>query len=130
MSILIKLLVASGVMGLMDYLWLSKIAKNLYHKEMGSILLNEFRSVPAILFYLIYVIGVTVFVINPAVAKASWQHAAVYGALFGLVAYATYDLTNLAVTKGFSTKIAIIDMTWGMLITAIVAVVSTLVAKR
>ncbi|QQS21875.1 DUF2177 family protein [Candidatus Saccharibacteria bacterium] len=130
MRYVMQLLVAGGVMGLLDFVWLGYIAKRLYYSEMGNILLEKFNMVPALLFYVIYVIGVVVFVINPALAKGSLAYAAGYGALFGLVAYATYDLTSLAVVKGFSTKIVVIDMVWGMALTAVVASIAYLVVHK
>lgn len=129
-ELIIKLLVAGGVMGLLDFVWLGYAAKSLYFKEMGSILLEKFNMVPALLFYVIYVIGVVVFVVNPALAKGSLGHAIGYGAAFGFVAYATYDLTSLAVVKGFSGKIVVIDMLWGALLTAVVAGVTYAVVHR
>ena len=122
MELLIKLIAAGGIMGILDFIWLGFIAKKLYYDEMGSILLEKPNMLAALLFYVIYVVGVVVFVISPALEKGSWQHALGYGALFGLVAYATYDLTNLATLKGFSPKIVVIDMVWGMALTAVVAV--------
>ncbi len=130
MELIIKLLIAGGVMGVLDFVWLGFVAKSLYHKEMGSILLEKFNMVPALVFYVIYVIGVVMFVVNPALEKQSLLHALGYGALFGLVAYATYDLTSLAVIKGFSTKIVVIDMLWGMAITAAVSCGTYLVVRQ
>lgn len=129
-ELLIKLLVAGGVMGLLDFVWLGYIAKKLYYGEMGNILLQKFNMVPALLFYIVYVVGVVVFVVNPALAKGSLAHAIGYGAAFGFVAYATYDLTNLAVLKGFSTKVAVIDMLWGAFLTAVVAGVAYTVVHK
>ncbi len=121
MELIIKLLAAGGVMGVLDFIWLGYVAKKLYYGEMGKILLEKPNMTAALLFYIIYIIGVVVFVINPALEKGSWQHALGYGALFGLVAYATYDLTSLAVVKGFSAKIVVIDLLWGTALTAVVA---------
>lgn len=127
MNILIQLLVAGGVMGLLDFLWLGVIAKKLYYSEMGSILLEKPNMPAALLFYVIYIIGIVVFVVMPALKTGSLGHAAGYGALFGLVAYATYDLTSLAVVKGFNVKIVAIDLVWGMVLTSVVATVTYLV---
>ena len=121
MELVIKLLAAGGIMGILDFIWLGFVAKKLYYGEMGKILLEKPNMAPALLFYLIYVVGVVVFVVSPALEKDSWQHAVGYGALFGFVAYATYDLTNLATLKGFSSKIVIIDLAWGAGLTAVVA---------
>ncbi len=130
MDLLIKLLVAGGVMGLLDFVWLGFVAKKAYYGEMGNLLLDKPHMIPALIFYVLYVIGVVVFVVNPALAKGSLAHAASYGALFGLVAYATYDMTNLAVLKNYSVKIALIDLAWGMVITAAVATVTYYVVER
>lgn len=130
MDIMLKVLVAGGVMGVLDFLWLGFIAKKLYYGEMGAILLQKFNAVPALLFYFVYIVGVLVFVINPALAKSSLAHAIGYGALFGLVAYATYDLTSLAVVKGFSVKVAIIDLLWGAFLTAAVAGITYIVVHK
>lgn len=121
MELMIKLLVAGGVMGVLDFFWLGFVAKKVYYSQMGSLLLEKPNMVPALIFYVIYVVGIVVFVVNPALAHNSLGRAAGYGALFGLVAYATYDLTNLAVLKGYSPTIAVIDLAWGMVITAAAA---------
>lgn len=130
MDLLIKLLATGGVMGILDYVWLGFIAKKLYYGEMGKLLLEKPNMVPALLFYGIYVIGVVVFVLNPALAKGSLAYAAGYGALFGFVAYATYDLTSLSVAKDFSAKVAVIDLIWGAVLTSIVASVAFLIVSK
>lgn len=130
MSVLMKLLIAGGIMGVLDALWLGYVAKKLYYGEMGAVLLDKPNVIPAALFYVIYIIGVVVFVINPALEKDSVSYALGYGALFGLVAYATYDLTSLAVVKGFSTKIVVIDLIWGALLTVVVAAGTVLVVQK
>lgn len=129
MELLVKLLAAGGIMGILDFIWLGFVAKKLYYGEMGKILLEKPNMLPALLFYVIYVVGVVVFVITPAVDKGSWLYALGYGALFGFVAYATYDLTNLATLKGFSPKIVVIDLLWGAALTAIVSVGAYAIVK-
>lgn len=129
MELILKLVIAGGVMGILDFVWLGFVAKKLYYGEMGSILLEKPNMLPALLFYAIYVVGVIVFVINPALERNSWQYALGMGSLFGLVAYATYDLTSLSVVKGFSAKIVMIDLAWGVAITATVCVATFFVAK-
>ena len=130
MTLFVRLLIAGVTMGILDFIWLGFAAKKLYADEMGSLLLDKFNMAPALLFYAIYIVGVVVFVINPALAKSSLAHAAGYGVLFGLVAYATYDLTSLAVIKGFSLKVTVIDMIWGALLTAVVSVVTYVAVKQ
>ena len=117
---LLSTLFAGGIMGILDFLWLTMIAKKLYAEELGALLLAKPNMGAAVAFYAIYLIGVVTFVIIPALDKGSWVHALSFGALFGLVAYATYDLTNLATLKGFSTKIVVVDLLWGALLTSVV----------
>lgn len=104
-------------MGVLDYVWLGYIAKKLYRNEIGSLLLDKPNMVAAVIFYTIYVFGIVIFVTQPALANNSLPYACVYGLAFGFIAYATYDFTNLAVVKGFTTRIAIIDVIWGALLT-------------
>ncbi len=130
MELVIKLLVAGGVMGVLDYIWLGFVAKKLYYSSMGNLLLEKPNMTAALLFYGLYVVGVVVFVVNPAVEQGSFIRAVGYGALFGLVAYGTYDLTNLAVLKGYSSSIAVIDLIWGMVITAVTASAAFLVVQH
>ena len=129
MGTAIKLLTTGGVMGFLDFIWLSYIAKKMYQNSIGSILLEKPNMLAALLFYIIYVIGVVVFVLNPALTKNSLAHATAYGALFGLVCYATYDLTALAALKGFDIKIVAIDLLWGTFLTSVVASVTFLVVR-
>jgi len=97
----------------LDFLWLGFIAKNLYANELGKLLLAKPNMAAAIAFYVVYVVGIVVFVVSPALVNSSLWSALGYGALFGLVTYATYDLTNLATVNGFTLKVALIDMCWG-----------------
>ena len=82
-----------------DLIWLTVIAKNFYKAQIGSLMKTDVNWIAAILFYVLFIAGLVVFVITPAMQKGSWTHAILLGALFGLVCYATYDLTNLAVAK-------------------------------
>lgn len=97
MDFIYKLLIAGATMGLLNGLWLGLVAINLYRSELGKLMLEKPNMVAALIFYAIYIFGVIIFVLNPALAKGSLKHALLYGALFGLVAYATFDLTNFAV---------------------------------
>lgn len=129
-SFIIKLLVAGGIMGLIDAVWLGVIANKLYKNELGSLLLEKPNMVAAILFYVIFVVGIVVFAVLPAVTAGDWKVALGLGALLGLVTYATYDLTNLATLKGFPVKIVIIDLLWGTVLTATVATLTYLAAEK
>ncbi|MDQ3064851.1 MAG: DUF2177 family protein [bacterium] len=125
-----RFLIAGVLMAAIDFVWLGLVANNFYRSQIGNLLLDKPNLPAAVSFYVLYVVGIVLFVINPAIEKQSWQHALTYGFLFGLIAYATYDLTNLAVAKGYTTKLAIVDMAWGSFLTALVAVGSYWVVTK
>ena len=120
MEFVVALAAAALIMGVLDYVWLGFIAKKLYYSEMGGILLKRPNMLAALLFYIVYVVGVVALVVYPALLGDSFVEAVSRGALLGFVAYATYDLTNWATLKGFSSKIVGIDLLWGTAITALV----------
>jgi len=113
-----------------DLIWLLGIAKNLYRSEMGDLMATEPKLLAGLTFYLLYALGVCIFVIIPALSKQSWLYALQYGALFGLFCYMTYDLTNLAVVRNFPTQLAFIDMAWGSFVTALCASFAYWVGNR
>jgi len=127
---LLRFLIAGGVMGILDALWLMFIANKFYKSQIGNLLLDKPNMAPAIIFYVIYIVGIVTFVVAPALEKGSLVHALGYGALFGLVAYATYDLTNLSTLKGFTSKVVIVDLLWGALMTATVAGITYLILHK
>ena len=129
MQFIVVMVAAAIIMGVLDFIWLGFIAKKLYYGEMGDILLKKPNMLAALLFYAIYVVGAVVLVVLPALSTNSFAHAAGYGALLGFVAYATYDLTNPATLKGFSSKVVAIDLVWGTFITAAVCAGSFTVAQ-
>lgn len=129
-AFLIKLLVAGGIMGIIDAIWLSVVANKFYKSQLGPLLLEKPNMVAAVLFYVIFVIGVVVFAVMPAVAAGDWKLALGLGALLGLVTYATYDLTNLATLKDFPVKVVIVDLIWGVVLTGTVATLTYLVVDR
>jgi uncharacterized membrane protein len=104
-----------------DMIWLLVIAKKMYQSEMGDLMAGEPNLVAGIAFYVLYAIGICIFVLVPALSKQSWFDAVLYGALFGFFCYMTYDLTNLAVIRNFPTQLAFIDMAWGTFVTATVS---------
>ncbi len=124
MNGIIQVVVTGVIMGVIDAVWLSVVANKFYKSQLGGLLMEKPNMPAAVLFYVIYVIGVVAFVLMPALEKQSWMHAATYGALFGLVAYATYDLTNLATLKGWPVKLVVVDLLWGMALTATVSVLA------
>jgi uncharacterized membrane protein len=113
--------IAGAVFLVLDLVWLTKIGRGFYLSEIGALLLPRPNLAAAAAFYVLYVTGLLIFVIKPAHDAGSVQQALTMGALLGLLAYGTYDLTNLAVMKGFTLKIALIDMAWGAFLTAATA---------
>lgn len=101
------------VMLVIDLLWLGVIAKSLYQQGMGNLLAPQPRLVFAAAFYLLYPVGLVIFAVLPGFAAGSLARAAMLGALFGLFAYATYDLTNLAVVRDWPVGLSFLDMAWG-----------------
>ena len=123
-------LIALPVFLALDALWLGVIAKNFYRQQIGFLMKSDINWIAAGAFYLLFLAGLVTFVIAPAMAKHSWQSALTLGAFFGLVTYATYDLTNLAVVKDWPLAITFADLAWGAAIAAITSTVTVLIAER
>jgi uncharacterized membrane protein len=102
----------------------------LYRPLIGSMLAEQFRLAPAIAFYAIYAAGLTLFAVLPGLDAGDWKRALLWGGLFGLFAYSTYDLTNLATLKTWSLKLSIIDIVWGMVVSASSSAVACALALR
>lgn len=113
-----------------DMLWLTVIAKEFYAKQIGFLMKENVNFVAAFLFYLLFVVGVVVFVVTPSLEKESWLNALLFGALFGLITYATYDLTNLATIKDWPLLVTVIDLIWGSFIGAFVSTATYFVATK
>lgn len=113
-----------------DMLWLGLVAKNFYANQLGEMMKDKINWVAAIIFYLLFIAGLVLFVIHPALEKTSWTHALKYGALFGLITYATYDLTNLATLKNWPILMTIVDLIWGMVLAASVSVLTYLAVTK
>ncbi|MEQ8363461.1 MAG: DUF2177 family protein [Cyclobacteriaceae bacterium] len=120
-KLIISYLLTAVVFFAIDLLWLGVVAKGLYNKYLGNLLSDQVNWTAAIIFYLLFIVGIFIFAILPAVDKASLSKAIVLGALFGFFTYATYDLTNLATLKGWPLTIVFIDITWGAVLTATVS---------
>jgi uncharacterized membrane protein len=121
--------IAAVIMIAIDMVWLTWLGRGFYMQEIGGLLLDTPNLPAALAFYVLYSVGVVVIIIAPALETQSAVRALIYGVIFGLVAYGTYDLTNLAVMKGFTTKIALIDMAWGGLITGFTSAVTVKIAS-
>jgi len=103
----------------LDGFWLGTMAPRVYRPLVGDMLLATFRVGPAAAFYLLYVLGVVLMAVAPALRSGDWRVAALNGAYLGFFAYATYDLTNLATLKHWSLQLSIIDMAWGTFATCL-----------
>lgn len=127
----IILWIAAAVLFLLiDMVWLLWLGRSFYVSEIGDLLRQPPNMGAAGAFYILYVTGLMVMVVWPAVQGGSVGQAVLYGAILGLIAYGTYDLTNLAVMKGFTTKIAVIDMIWGTVLTGTVSGITAMIGIR
>jgi uncharacterized membrane protein len=118
------------VMGVLDGAWISFAVGRLYKPGIGHLMADKPMALPAVVFYLLYAAGVTYLITLPALAAGGWAQAAVRGAVFGLVAYGTYDLTSFAILRGWPANVTIADMIWGLVLTGVTAGISTAVAAR
>ena len=129
-----KALIAFAVLAIaflaIDSIWLGVIAVDFYKATIGHLLAPKPNFVAAAFFYVIYLAGVVHFVVLPAVAEDSVLKAARQGALFGLVAYATYDLTNMSTMRDWPLSVTLADMAWGAFITGVSSSISTWVVRR
>jgi len=121
-------LAAAIAMAGLDYIWLTSMMGPLYQRVLGPILAPEPNMMAAVAFYLVYLVGIVWFAVRPALESGDWKTAALNGALFGLFAYATYDLTNMATLKVWSLQLTLIDMAWGAVLTATAASAGALAA--
>jgi len=116
------------VMLVLDAIWLGLIAAPLYQQGIGHLMAPQPRLGVAALFYLLYPLGIVIFAVAARPAGA-WQPTLLAGALFGFFAYATYDLTNLAMLQGWSLAVTVVDIAWGAVVTGLAAAVGCLCAK-
>ncbi len=115
---------------LVDLVWLVFIARKLYQTNLGHLMSPTVNWTAALLFYALFIVGLLFFVIHPALAQDSLRHAFFAGALFGLITYATYDLTNLATLRDWPILITIIDLIWGSTLSALTSVLSFWVIRH
>ena len=111
--------IATGIaFALIDSVWLRTMYERLYKPEIGSLMYEGgFRLGPAVAFYLLYILGMMIFAVGPALHNGKWQTALLWGALLGFFCYMTYDLTNYATLKVWSTKVTVLDIIWGTVLT-------------
>jgi uncharacterized membrane protein len=122
--------IALPVFFAIDMVWLVLVAKKFYQQQIGFLLRPDINWIAAIIFYLLFIAGLVIFVISPAVEKHSWVYAGLSGALFGLITYATYDLTNLATMKDWPLLVTVVDLIWGSVLAASVSVITYYITNR
>ena len=114
--------VAFGLVFLaMDAVWLNLMGARLYRPEIGQLMAATPRLAPAVIFYLVYIAGVVGFCVAPAIGTGRPTDAILRGGAFGAVAYATYDLTNLATLRGWPVGVSLVDLAWGSFVTGLAA---------
>lgn len=122
--------IALPVFIVIDLIWLGLVAKNFYKDQIGFLMKSDVNWTAAIIFYLLFIIGLVLFVIAPAIEKGSWVPALMFGALFGLITYATYDLTNLATLKDWPLLVTFVDLAWGAVLAASVSTITYFIASK
>ncbi len=118
-------LLALAIFFLIDMVWLGLVAKNFYRGQLGELLSPKVNWAAAILFYLLFIAGLQFFVIAPALRAGDPLQALWQGALFGLIAYATYDLTNLATLRDWPLPVTLVDLAWGAVLGGSVCAATT-----
>jgi uncharacterized membrane protein len=123
-------LIALPIFFAIDMAWLILVAKKFYQQQIGFLMKPDINWFAAIIFYLLFIAGLVIFVISPAVEKHSWVHAILFGALFGLITYATYDLTNLATMKDWPLFVTVVDLIWGTVLAASISGITYFIAGK
>jgi uncharacterized membrane protein len=118
------------VMIAIDLVWLGLIAKPLYQNGIGHLMADKPNIPVAVVFYLLYALGLMIFAVVPQQSAAGWSRALMIGALFGFFAYATYDLTNLSTLKGWPLSLSLMDIAWGTLVSGVSSAVGKLALDR
>lgn len=122
--------IALPVFFAIDMIWLGLVAKSFYRQHLGGLLRSDVNWPAALIFYLLFIVGLVVLVITPAVDAGSWLQAVGRGALFGLVTYATYDLTNLATLRDWPVVVTVVDLAWGVVLASSVAATTYAIGTR
>ena len=114
---------------LIDIIWLGFVARTFYHRHLGFLMAEDVNWIPAIIFYLLFVAGIVVFVLAPGLKEGSLKITLFSGALFGLITYATYDLTNHATVKDWPIIVTVVDLVWGIVLTVSISLVGFIAGK-
>ena len=112
-----------------DMIWLGYASRGFYKGQIGHLMSPTVNWPAAITFYLLFIVGILVFAVVPALQSGSLGKAALWGGLFGLFTYATYDLTNLATLRDWPVKVVVVDILWGVILCSAVATISTLIGR-
>jgi uncharacterized membrane protein len=112
-----------------DLIWLGVIAKGFYRAQLGDLMAPQLNVWAAVAFYLTYAVGLVVFAVRPAMISGAWIDAALFGAVFGAMAYATYDLTNLASLRNWPVMLTAVDLAWGTLLSSMAAALAFVVTR-
>ncbi len=129
MTYIVAYIASLIVFGALDAIWLTTMTSRIYRPVLGDILLSDLRVAPALAFYLLYPVGLVVFAAMPALRAGSAGTALAHGALFGLIAYATYDLTNYATLRSWTLQITLIDLAYGTVVAALTALAAYQAAR-
>lgn len=121
-------LLSVPVFFLIDMVWLGLIAPKFYRAQIGHLLAETVKWGPATMFYLLFLAGLSIFAIIPALEALSWAHAGIFGGLFGFFTYMTYDLTNWATLKNWPKLVVTVDLVWGTVLSCAVAVITYFLA--
>jgi uncharacterized membrane protein len=128
-QLLVMYLITLAVFFLIDMIWLGVVAKGFYRRQLGSMLSPKVNWAAAVLFYLLFIVGLIVFAIRPALVGGEPLKALFLGALLGLISYATYDLSNLATLKDWPLVVTIVDLVWGTVLGGAVSFVSAIIGR-
>jgi uncharacterized membrane protein len=112
-----------------DLVWLGVVARDFYRSNLGHVVSPQVNWWPALVFYLLYIVGILIFAVVPALGQASVRKAILYGALFGFFTYMTYELTNMATIADWPLKVVVIDICWGVVLSASVATASYFIGR-
>lgn len=114
----------------LDFIWLGKVATSFYRSQLGDMMRDRPDFVAAGAFYLIYVGGIVYFAVQPYISGGSWTQALLSGAILGLIAYGTYDITNLSTLKNWPLTMSLVDMAWGTVLTGIAAAAGLAITQK
>ena len=123
-------IVSIPVFFIVDMIWLGVIARGFYRKALEPLLAPQINWIAAIIFYLLFLVGILVFALLPGIERRSLGYTVAMAALFGFIAYATYDLTNLATLRDWPLMLSIVDMVWGAFLSASTASITYLIMNR